>query len=641
MLSLPGNIYSSPHVIQGFYAGNCVVLFKVRGDNFMRNAKAGWFGFQTKMLLTYIFVISVPFTIAFVIFTTSAARETRLNHTDYMVQLNRQINYNIDTFLTDVDRISFLHIIDSELQNILSKEHKQDPREFVEDLRKVKNSIALSAKLNPLILAVTFVGRNGNVYSNVGTDEKYLKQLQKFMSAARESEEKKYISPVYDGLISFNRMTLLSLTRVLYDSRDMKEIGFVSIDIDFKRIRSIFEQELHKTQANNLLIIQEDRIIYNSLSGGFRMGVEEENALIRDINQKWGEEENGIFDLEVGGTEYLFVASKNETTGWNIIQFVSLETINKSARNSIRFYSTTMFLLTLFAVFVGYILSWRMAQPINKLHAAMKQVEKGNLAVIRGKNNRKDEIGMLINSFNHMIERLKESINKEYIAKMNQKRIELKMLQAQINPHFLYNTLSLISSISEIKGVPEISRISNNLSEMFRYNIKQKDIVTIKEELEQINNYISIQQMRFPNKIFAEIEVDESFYGYSILKFLLQPLVENAIYHGLEKKDGQGIVRISAERQGNNLLISVIDNGKGIPEEQVVQLSKELEDQNEQFVIGDGHANLGIKNVHYRIRAYYGEQYGLKIYSNVDKGTCIQITIPQIINESYREGENI
>ena len=607
----------------------------------MRNEKAGWFGFQAKMLLTYIFVISVPFTIAFVIFTTSAVRETRLNHTDYMIQLNRQINNNIDMFLTDVDRISFLHIIDSDLQNILSKNYKQSNVEFVEDQRKVNNSIALSAKLNPLILAVTFVGRNGAVYSNTGTDEKYLNQIRQFMAAAREAEEKKYISPVYDGFISFNRITLLSLTRVLFDSRDMREIGFVTIVIDFKRIRSIFEQEIQKTQANNLLIIQGERIIYNSLKGGFRIGADEEKALIRNINEKWGEEENGVFDLQIGNDKFLIVTSKNETTGWDVIQFVSLEVINKSVINSVRYYSTTMLLLTLFAIFVGYILSWRMVHPINKLHAAMRQVEKGNLVVVEGKNNRKDEIGILINSFNHMIERLRESINKEYIAKVNQKRIELKMLQAQINPHFLYNTLSLISSISQIKGVPEISRISNNLSEMFRYNIKQKDVVTIKEELEQINNYISIQQMRFPGKILAEIEVDESFYSYSILKFLLQPLVENAIYHGIEKKDGQGIIKVSAQRQGNNLLLSVIDNGKGIPEEQVAKLSKELEEQNEQFVIGEGQANLGIKNVHYRIRAYYGEQYGLKIYSTVDKGTCVQITIPQIISENSRKGKDL
>ena len=605
----------------------------------IRNEKVGLFSFQGKILLTYIFIIFIPFTIAFVIFASSAAREARMNNINYMVQLNEQINKSIDMFLSDVDRISFLHLIDSDVQSVLAKTYKQDSVEYVQDLRLMQNAIAHSAKLNRKILSVTLLGRNGNIYSNTGTDGSYVNQLNQWMTAAKTSERKQFLTPVYDGFVSYNRKVLLSYTRVLYDSRDMKEIGFIAVDIDFKTVRGILDNEIKGSLTNNSLVIQDDHIIYNSLQGGFGLQKSEEESVIEDINKKWGEGGEDIFNVVIKGREYLFAVSENESASWKVIQYVSLDdTINKSVNRSINFYATTMLLLLSVAILIGYILSRRMTRPINRLHMAMKQVEHGNLQPVNGEDGRRDDIGMLIKSFNHMIERLQESINKEYIAKMNQKKIELKMLQAQINPHFLYNTLSLISSIAEIEGVPQITRVTKNLSDMFRYNIKQKNIVKIREELEQINNYISIQQMRFPNKISLEATVDEALYNCSIIKFLLQPLVENAVYHGIEKLDGQGEIGVSVESEGENLLLSVCDNGRGMDERQTAELNKDLEGQNEQFVFGESQMSLGLRNVHYRIRTYYGEQYGLKVSSTIGVGTRVQICIPKICSGVCEEG---
>lgn len=363
----------------------------------------------------------------------------------------------------------------------------------------------------------------------------------------------------------------------------------------------------------------------------------EQNNFIEELNNSANYSGEKVLRFSANNKEYLFVVGENQTTGWKVVQFEPSDVLRKYIIDSIRFYLITMTALFVIAVFVGYFLSIDIVRAINKLHHGMRQVENGQFGTITGEENRKDEIGQLIKSFNHMSVRLKESIHKEYIAKMKQKKIEIKMLQAQINPHFLYNTLDLMSSIAELENVGKISMIANSLADMFRYNIKEKDIVKVKDEVKQIQDYIRIQKLRFPKKYVIIYDIEDRLYECRVLKFLLQPIVENAILHGVEKKKDSGTIKIIVKEVNESLTIKIEDNGIGMDNKVVEEINRKLRSYSEEAFKNNQQQNLGLLNVHNRIRDYYGPQYGLTIYSQPDEGTSVEIILPIIMKEGEAE----
>ena len=253
-------------------------------------------------------------------------------------------------------------------------------------------------------------------------------------------------------------------------------------------------------------------------------------------------------------------------------------------------------------------------------------------ALVVDDEKREDEVGRLVQSYNLMMSRLKESREKEIISTQLQKQAEMKMLQTQINPHFLYNTLNTISSIAELYRIEPISVMTKSLSSMYRYNVKSKDHVTIQSELEQIKNYISIQQIRFFNKFKVIYEIDENLLPYKILKFLLQPIIENSFYHGLEPKGGTGTLQLSLKKQGHTIYIKVQDDGMGISEQRLEEIHRSFL-SSARIGIQEPMNHIGLQNVYARIRNHYGDEYWLRITGKVNEGTCVEILIPAELEE--------
>ena len=241
-----------------------------------------------------------------------------------------------------------------------------------------------------------------------------------------------------------------------------------------------------------------------------------------------------------------------------------------------------------------------------------------------------NEFSELTKEYNHMLLRLQKSGKKITEQQILLKNAELKTLQAQINPHFLYNTLDIIVWMIENEQKSEAVRVVTALARFFRISLsKGKSIIPVRDELEHVRNYLMIQQMRFKNKFTYTIDAAPEVLGYASLKLMLQPLVENAIYHGMEFKDGDGIIEIKAEQKEDGLWFTVLDNGLGMTEEQVENL---LTDH--AHVSSKRGSGIGVKNVNERIRLYFGNEYGLFIESEPDEGTTIRIHLPAV---DYRE----
>jgi two-component system sensor histidine kinase YesM len=230
-------------------------------------------------------------------------------------------------------------------------------------------------------------------------------------------------------------------------------------------------------------------------------------------------------------------------------------------------------------------------------------------------------------SFNIMIGKIRDLLDSKIKEQENLKKAELRALQAQINPHFLYNTLDTIIWMAESKKTEQVIEIVSALSKFFRISLsKGKDWITIAEEIERTRSYLIIQKMRYRDILDYKIEIDERVADNTILKLILQPLVENALYHGIKNKREGGTISVRAKlNDENEVLLEVEDDGIGFTLEKLAQLQAELENDSDDIRVESG---FGIGNVNNRIRLYYGKQYGLSVKSEYNTGTCVTLVIP-------------
>jgi len=285
-----------------------------------------------------------------------------------------------------------------------------------------------------------------------------------------------------------------------------------------------------------------------------------------------------------------------------------------------------MFAALGFSVVAAWSLSRSIYAPIKKLHDVTTTITKNDLQALMTSDN-VDEITELGMSFNIMIGKIRELLDSKIKEQKNLKKAELRALQAQINPHFLYNTLDTIIWMAESNKTEQVVEIVSALSKFFRISLsKGRDWITIAEEIERTKSYLTIQKMRYRDILDFDIQVDDRVKENTILKLILQPLVENALYHGIKNKRQGGTIQVCAKLNNENeVLLVVEDNGIGFTAEKLAQLQKELETDSDDIRAESG---FGIGNVNNRIRLYYGKQYGLSVKSEYNTGTCVTLVIP-------------
>lgn len=287
------------------------------------------------------------------------------------------------------------------------------------------------------------------------------------------------------------------------------------------------------------------------------------------------------------------------------------------------------FTCILFFLVFAYVLTKNMIRPLEELSNTMSHQGK-ELSFYSPYMNRTDEIGTLYNEYANMLEELNASIKRDYQDKLNILDAQMKSLEARINSHFLFNTLESINSMAEIDENEDIATMSLALGNMFRYAIKTpSEIVTLQDEINHVKDYVSIQSIRFSNKFTLTLDIPDELYQQKVLKLILQPLVENSFYHGLNYCTAGDNITIQAKRDSTILYITVSDNGQGMTQEVLDELRAKLSEEASFTELG--HRNkqgIGLKNIHSRIELYYGRGYGLSITSTPGEGTSITIKIP-------------
>lgn len=327
--------------------------------------------------------------------------------------------------------------------------------------------------------------------------------------------------------------------------------------------------------------------------------------------------------VSVNGTEMMIVKKKIPETGWIIHSFVPAHQGSRQAGSIINATLIVIALCIVILLVIISIFSRTMIRRIYVLNALMKRVENGDLK-LQVKSGSKDEIGELTNRFGNMIIRLNELIEESYASKIVQKEAELKALQSQIRPHFLYNTLSFMNWEAVKSGQRVISHVATTLAKFYRTSLNRGDnIISVRDELDNVKSYLDIILVMNDYGFDVKYDIDEEVYAFSMLNLILQPLAENAVIHGINKKEsGRGLLQVSAKLADRRIEFTVEDNGPGMDEETQSQL---LSGQSNGY---------GLKNVHKRLQLFFGAEYGIEVRSELGVGTAMKVSIPQYIETS-------
>ncbi|BBI35389.1 histidine kinase [Cohnella abietis] len=546
---------------------------------------------------------------------------------EYTTELVKQINNNIKSYVNGMNYMSDLVAGNPFVQDYLSKETFASLKQEKESKESISTLLESMLVSRTDITSVNVFGYNGQFVS--GRKELELNPYIDLTSLnwyrnAQEAHGQSVISPSHIQPVFKDRYPwVVSLSRELSSRDGSKKLGVFLVDLNFSVMNDMFK-DVRLGQRGYLFIVDSSgKIVYHPQQQLIY------SKLKYEMIDRVLEIKNGTFTSNEGSNSRMYTVQESDF-GWKI---VGVSYVNElvSNQNEMRLsYVGLGFICIVIAIIISFFLSQRVSQPIKQLQSYMKEVEKGNFD-IHVPVPKTTEVGRLARAFNIMVGKIKELMNQVVSDQEQKRKSEMNALQAQINPHFLYNTLDSIVWMAESNKSKEVVLMTSALAKLFRASIsKGEELVSIRTEIEHITNYLMIQKMRYKNKLDYQIEISDSVWDYKTIKVILQPIVENAIYHGIKMKHGPGLIRIASEETETDIHLFIEDNGNGMDEEKLRTLLLPIS----RSEAGRG---VGVQNVHERLKLYFGPQYGLTYKSTLGVGTTVYIRFPKSLQSS--EGE--
>ena len=541
-----------------------------------------------------------------------------------------QVNLNLDAYLRGMMRVSdtmYYRVIKN--ADLDSDSLDAQMALLYENNRDSLVSIAVFAQSGELVSATPLATLKKSVFP----------QRQDWFAAAVDRIENLHFStPHVQNLFEdpdYRYRWVVSLSRQVELTRAGSiEGGVLLVDMSFSGIEQICKDvELASSDGYLYLIDGDGEIIYHPRQQLIYAGLLEEN------NRTAAWYEDGSHAETFGGAKRQVTVKTVGYTGWKLVGVVPADNIWDNYGQLLLFFLFVVLFSIFLLVFVNLHLSERISVPIKTLERAVKELEAGREEVdidVSGPY----EIEHLGHSIRSMVSTMRHLMDDIIEQEAQKRRSELDVLQSQINPHFLYNTLDSVVWMTENGRTDEAILMVTSLARFFRISLSRgSNIIPIADELEHARHYLTIQKMRYKNKFSAVIAAEDGVEGLYTIKLIVQPILENAIYHGMAYADGDGEITVRARRDGGDVVIEVADNGPGMPEEMVERLL----DQSYAAAPGTKGSGIGLRNVHQRIRLTFGEEYGLAIHSEPDAGTTVCIRLPVLEGPEAaavrREGE--
>jgi len=574
-----------------------------------------------KMLLSYL-ALSLAVLMVFSIFSLHKSTEVVKRQVEISTERSfEQAKQFITYKLNSVKDSSSMLFVNQNLLEILDKpESPYSLSDQINDYRELL-TIIRNAKNNREIYNIRLYVNNNAIYAR---EEMLIKSLPEYLhepwiQKTLANDRVMYCSPAYgyDFLDERNKQRIITCARTIYSQWFSGEVlGIIAIDVLEASLQQVLER-MNITKSGEVLMINDEGSVVTRLSGGISAGFTDNAEIMSAMVQA----ENSSYEYVINGEQYLINQQVIEEVGWKLIALIPMKEIQQANRS----LSTYLILLGLSLAVIAFITSYWLANGITRRIRMLIQRVRGIEKEEWGEKipvESLDEIGMLQMHINRMADHMQRLIQEKYKEEVQKKQAELTALQAQINPHFLYNTLDLIHWLALKYRAEEISSVVNALAKFFKLSLNDgRDILTIAEELEHVRIYLEIQNRRFSNQIQSSFDIDSSILGMTTVKLVLQPIVENAILHGIrEKQSKEGEIKISGRLVENCIVLIVEDNGRGMPPEIVEGL---LHHQKET-------AGYGIFNVNEKIKLYFGADYGLEYWSEFGIGTRVTIRFPAV-----------
>ncbi len=528
----------------------------------------------------------------------------------------RQADESLNIMLQEIDRLNTVVVTSkANVLDTLLSPYSELSYEWFHEQKRTEEFLSGLISYKPYITRIAVVGLNGKVIFSGGPwlDRTFLETDMMAYMLRNGSRHAYFKPPGNTDVITVGR-------EIRYDR---ETIGVVMVDLNYDFIKKTFgvrptkDSLLYVLDAQNEFVYQTD-----SPPSAAAPSIE----TINGMNAQYAGLTHSV-ERKLDGQSYIVVRHQSDYTGWTTLALVPMDSLLSESvrvRNLMIEVSIVVFLVVLMG---SLQMSFRTTVNIRRLKSMMMQVKEGNLFFPRTEIKSRDETGELYRVFVSMVEELKRLMEGIRISEKKKREAELTALQAQIRPHFLYNSLNTIKYLAKLNGVPNIEEVSGSLIELMRAVLgNSNEFLTVREELEYVSSYVSVVKYKYmePIRMVPLIE-EQALLDCRVLKLMLQPLVENAVIHGVGRSDRVGTVIIRVYGELNDLIVEVEDNGGGMTQEQMDRLLEPGTDEASSRFSG-----MGVRNVHERIVRMYGEPYGVRLFSELGKYTKAQIRFPKL-----------
>lgn len=566
-------------------------------------------------------VLSVLLLGAVIIITVISLSYTRQsvfeNSSLYTQTIIQQMNQNIDSYIDYMENTSYLVSSNEDVQKYLFGD-TADP----EARDRILSQFETILDSRSDILNLGIIAENGRMLINNGqrlTNQDLDIHSQEWYTNALEGRESVYLTSSHvQHIISGERPWVITLSRGIRNKEmgtGQEKEGVFFIDLNYSAISELCDQSMVGNQGYAFIVDADGNIVYHPQQQLYNELQTENIDLVMNAGSDivtWGD----------GINKKMYSISRSEKTGWTVVDCVRVEELLRRSNEAQSIYVLVAIGLMAVALFFSHFVAKSITLPIQRLCDSMERVQEGDFSVSDIVVDSENEIGSLTKSFNVMTQRIHELMAQNIREQEAKRKSELKALQSQINPHFLYNTLDSIIWMAEGKKNEEVVLMTASLARLLRQSISNEDeLVSIGQEIEYARGYLTIQKMRYKDKLEFWIEVEPSILNIRLIKLVLQPVIENAIYHGLKYKESRGLLLVKGFMKNGNAVLQVIDDGVGMDQETLDHIY-------ERHKV-DYHSNgVGIYNVQKRLQLYYGNEYGIVYESKPGEGTTATITIP-------------
>ncbi|UJF34857.1 cache domain-containing sensor histidine kinase [Paenibacillus hexagrammi] len=581
----------------------------------------------TKLIILCAVLVIVPMSVIGLISYQRSAEVLENENRQLSWQIIEQVNTHVEYYVNDFE-ISILKILNNPSMNSYLKMKTKEEIENSHIREAVKQELNNAAYSRSDISNITVVLDHIESIDAIDTNFKHpLNQVtdEYWYSSITDASEPKIFTRTLQW--DNHKEQVISIARRLVSPLTLEPIGMIVMDVNFRRFQEIAEKVTIGRTGYMYIIDSDGHYVYHP--NLLELGKTATFDKMTDILS--GESGSYITKEASSGQKVLLTYSHSSFLDWTVITSVPYAELIQGTEYIKRTILWTVLITMAAASIFGFGFAGSIVKPVKRLYSYMRKVESGDFST-HIQVQATDEIGMLMHGFNKMVLRLQELMNEIYFSKLretelalSQREIEMKALQSQMNPHFLFNTLETIRGMALEHDMDDISSISSSMARLLRYNLRSETSkVKLEEELHYAEIYMRIQKFRFENKLEYELDIPDWAKRQLIPKFSLQPIVENSIIHGIEPAQGVIRITISAIREADTFIIRIKDTGMGMTEQTLQKIRKNLI-QNDAISSG---VSIGIVNVHRRTALLFGEAYGISIESRYEHGVTVDIRLP-------------